>query len=118
MKYSRAGRLSCATGLVVGNPAKNKAHTAKVASTTDFRPILLLLIATIPASYTVLLLSCLLIASAASHRREVGDGQLVDRCGAEGAMTGSRAKHLKTRSAPVIPSDPTIRCKALIGANN
>jgi hypothetical protein len=33
-------------------------------------------------------------------------------------MTGSRAKHLKIRSAPVIPSDLTIRCKALIGANN
>jgi hypothetical protein len=48
MKYSRAERLSCATRLVVRNPSESKVQKAKVASTTDLRPIVLILIATIP----------------------------------------------------------------------
>ena len=42
---------------VVGNPATNKVQKAKVASTTDLRPLALMLITTIPSGYTVLLLS-------------------------------------------------------------
>jgi hypothetical protein len=39
--------------LAVGNPAKNKVQKAKVASTTNLRPIALMLITTIPSDYTV-----------------------------------------------------------------